>query len=110
MNTQHTPGPWKVCLGPDLDGNLAAQVSNGENFVASCGTEKSTMPGGFDRCKANAQLIASAPDLLALLRRVPGVGCEIDSAADGQACMRSEITIEWLRQARATLAAQGGDV
>ncbi len=63
--TKHTPGPWEVHIGPDLSGLESVQVGADGDFVCLCGTEKSTMPGGMDRIKANAALIASAPQLLA---------------------------------------------
>jgi hypothetical protein len=67
-----TARPWKVTSDLNLAGYMEVFVSDGENFVASCGNSKSSMPGGFARCEANAALIIQAvnsynPELTAAL-------------------------------------------
>ena len=59
MNTKHTPGPWKIGTPPP----------NGEQTV---GTDQGLMvavatTGAGVQTKANARLIAAAPDLLRFL-------------------------------------------
>jgi hypothetical protein len=48
MNTQHTPGPWRV--------SGKATINAGRSWIASVSTSNRD---------ANARLIAAAPDLLA---------------------------------------------
>jgi tetrahydromethanopterin S-methyltransferase subunit A len=56
-NTMHTPGPWKVVNGRTIRG--ADNTSVGICTLASHG------PPDPGQCRANAQLIASSPELLA---------------------------------------------
>ena len=62
--TQHTPGPWRVCNSRDIfpDDN----DREGRRYIAHIGPELDLhyCDLTFDECKANAQLIAAAPDLL----------------------------------------------
>ena len=59
QNTQHTPGPWHV------------GTRTGQRYVyGPLGEEvagPSTFTSGHEETRANARLIASAPDLLAAL-------------------------------------------
>lgn len=84
MKTEHTAGPWSVATDEDWDG---ATVYAGKSYpaharvVAVC--EGSDIPGQWGECrteeaKANARLIASAPDLMAALE-----GC---ITSEGAAC------------------------
>ena len=58
MNTQHTPGPWKVTglYVREQDGGLVASINDLWHDQKTPTAEKN----------ANARLIAAAPDLLAL--------------------------------------------
>ena len=58
MNTQHTPGPWNVTglYVRERDGGLVASINDLWHDQKTPKGEKN----------ANAQLIAAAPDLLAL--------------------------------------------
>jgi hypothetical protein len=58
-NTQHTPGPWKAEGWEDLVVNSA----DGCTMTLAAGGKGA----GLAELKANARLIASAPDLLAAL-------------------------------------------
>jgi hypothetical protein len=61
MNTQHTPGPWYTSPDAVPDWHVQVTVSSeatGERVATVFQTE------------ANAQLIAAAPDLLAICKRV----------------------------------------
>lgn len=62
--TTHTPGPWKYEAGfvliPDPKGEyVEAEID--EQLLAHGGAE-------LEECKANARLIAAAPELLAALQ------------------------------------------
>lgn len=76
---KHTPGPWEVlnqtevftALGADSGDGVKALTSDGW-MVADCGDSLTFSEAGFvelglDVRKANAKLIAAAPDLLEAL-------------------------------------------
>ena len=67
MKTQHTPGPWIVAedqVGDD-DGNVIADVTQFNQWNTTEGMVTEEMPW-----KANARLIAAAPDLLEMVNRL----------------------------------------
>ena len=98
--TQHTPGPWKVrewaeikpskkswglCIyndKPDLESRLIAHVKSDEVF--------------------NARLIASAPELLELVK------VAFDRFTDNDMMPPNHALAVWLEQARAALAKAEG--
>lgn len=53
---QHTPGPWTLVLGQR--GEAWVEAQQGDILVAEC----------MENAKANATLIAVAPELLAMLK------------------------------------------
>ncbi|XZE20878.1 hypothetical protein SH449x_000768 [Pirellulaceae bacterium SH449] len=57
----HTPGPWEV-VGSLRDGQCR-RIFAGDEYVAIVGGSDQTM----QMIKANAQLIASAPDMLEIV-------------------------------------------
>ena len=61
----HTPGPWTANTESD-HGDFIVWGPGDDEFVANVGTEPDAHPGivAFDVSKANARLIAAAPDLL----------------------------------------------
>lgn len=67
MSAQHTPGPWAV----DGEGAHVASVSRAWE-VSAPAVSRLVRPD-FDQCLADAHLIAAAPDLLALVRRLAEV-------------------------------------
>ncbi len=82
MNTTHTPGPWSV----SARGYEVCQADSKE-FVADCFGAYSQ--SALD--KANARLIATAPELLALARQYAsecgecaGAGITIDDKPCGE--------------------------
>lgn len=93
---KHTPGPWETyhecgdesVLGPD------------GFMVADCAIF-SLRPGAptVERCRANARLIAAAPDMLAALRAL--VPADFDQHPD-------DFTEEW-HAARAAIAKATGE-
>jgi len=62
-NTPHTPGPWEVAT---FDGpNEYASIESENESVRIC--DIPSWPCAVDEMRANAHLIASAPDLLSTL-------------------------------------------
>ena len=73
MTTKHTPGPWSV-----VEHDHAICVQTESPRQTKFGASRYAVVGGFDRsdpkqleeARANARLIAAAPDLLAALQDV----------------------------------------
>ncbi len=61
--TQHTPGPWEVAT--DGATVLAGQF---DEFVADCQSDGYNAESAYDQDRANARLIAAAPELLEACR------------------------------------------
>ena len=97
MNTQHTPGPWHVSNDMYGVGNLlvAGVTASNAEPIANCGIGKTG--------KANARLIAAAPDLLALLQRI----AEGDVMAGD--FNHAETVHEYQKLARAAIAKATGE-
>ena len=87
MQTKHTPGPW-----------VTSSLPNGTEWTVSA--DDGDMLADLTGCpneKANARLIAAAPDLLALV---------LDALDDPDVDILGS---EWVRDARAAIAkATGG--
>lgn len=70
MSAQHTPGPWHVVRYGDGDSLVICLDESGTQrvaFMAVPGAKSlSERRARWRQIKANAQLIAAAPDLLAL--------------------------------------------
>ena len=62
MDVKHTPGPWMKSTHGGIS-KYSIWSSSGQH-IADTNTTKSI---GFERCAANASLIAAAPDLLEAL-------------------------------------------
>lgn len=71
MTAQHTPGPWSLC-GPDTD------LVRDENYraVARASFRATPTANLIHETKANARLIAAAPDLLEALKWVVRISDE----------------------------------
>lgn len=82
-----TPGPWQISDAFD-DGN-GCVVENGTRMICECyeDGEPST-----DEDRANARLIAAAPDLLAALEKIAEV-CNGYGDEAGWACKHALIAI-----------------
>lgn len=81
MSTQHTPGPWKVndvFIENSPNRLVVSKAMWGGANIADCGLSTD------DEGRANARLIASAPDLLAACK-----------AADEYMTDRSETRCKW---------------
>ena len=66
MNTKHTPGPWKV--EQRFSGNRFIHSDNSQSPI--CRVAFVGMGIGVDESKANADLIAAAPELLEALENL----------------------------------------
>ena len=62
---KHTPGPWMKSTHGGIS-KYSIWSSNGQH-IADTNTTKSI---GFDKCAANASLIAAAPELLEALKEL----------------------------------------
>ena len=129
MTDKHTPGPWHVahngiCAGMDKDGN--------DIFLATIGVAPGTVgPHSIaknrDTAKANATLIAAAPDLLEALEAVtpkelsdgwwcPECRATIDCATNEEYCVECgeyladvQPSDEWHKKALAAIAKAKGE-
>jgi len=97
MSAAHTPGPWFVPLGTGNDGssNQTSVWALGGSVVISESPSRSLSLEGR---RANANLIAAAPNLLSLLQdAVDSFGPHLEGGDD-----------EWLTFARAAIAKATG--
>lgn len=96
MTTTHTPGPWEAA---DL------RVMWGSYFVADCNGKGDI--GRQDESRANARLIAAAPDLLAALQLIVN-GCTrvVDQDSCGQDMVK--VRAAAIEKGRAAIAKAGG--
>ena len=92
MTNKHTPGPWKIIGEDSLDGIPYIEISNSINpspeFRNICHVQPDITGDEFiitlsEQDHANAQLIASAPELLEALEMIQeelklNQGCMID--------------------------------
>lgn len=76
--TNHTPGPWRFHLGRGASPRIHIQTSGGYQIVST--TEVSRHAPEAIEQRANARLIAAAPDLLAALELA--LKCADDHGAD----------------------------
>lgn len=95
MSTTHTPGPWEIYRPDGRPRNLYGydiREAGSKLFVATAASSCSYR--AEPECKANADLIAAAPDLLAALERALGYladlnGCDwISGDGPGERDMR----------------------
>lgn len=88
---QHTPGPWKATA---LHGDSKRAVTNADNvLVADCYADTHEDLGLPVEYKANARLIAAAPDLL------DAVYALLDEHADCKGCHASELAFAAIAKA-----------
>ncbi len=102
ITAQHTPGPWFVSTATHLTlgAILAVSAKEGDGVDAVCIVD--LLPGD-EESKANAHLIAAAPDLLEALKLCEG---NISSLL---ASTHPRVYGEWLDFVRAAIAkAEGG--
>lgn len=78
----HTPGPWFHCHGPYADVRAGDDIWSGQKIANTMFAElKGNGPLARERyerrlaeCRANARLIAAAPDMLAALEYLVSLG------------------------------------
>lgn len=101
--TKHTPGPWVVHEGDEIDIRSANPADLAQAPIYYCIAENI---GGhvhgenfddYSEVEANARLIAAAPELLEALESFPGFLCGTES---GDA---------WIEQMRAAIAKARGE-
>lgn len=63
MSTQHTPGPWTTRETQEHWGRINVHIEGSDGFELACAYQRTT-----NENKANARLIAAAPELLAELK------------------------------------------
>lgn len=85
MNAKHTPAPWHVCTGNhETFGNVLNIAAQEGDVPAICVI--SNVEDATEEDRANARLIAAAPDLLealkAMLDAEPGYGWGGSSEAE----------------------------
>lgn len=98
MNTKHTPGPWSTQEGYDRESGLKlTRVLFGASIVAECYGINSA---------ANARLIASAPDLLAVLTEIVG---QQNPNRYGYDAAHKAMDDDWRTRARAAIAKATGE-
>lgn len=82
MTTNHTPGPWTQTIG--AWGNIGADNDsrgNGSVQVASISLPSENEPAWAAEGKANARLIAAAPDMLEALREMTDLAYKLAMAS-----------------------------
>ena len=94
IESRHTPGPWRVDLAAYYPGTtswLSIYCSSQSRPLAFVGGTPVT-----DECRANANLIAAAPDLLkALQELLEYPGGQYDTSGDYEAaCAAAEQAID----------------
>lgn len=68
MSTKHTPGPWQL-VGPDDFGDYIVNTDGDPTAIAAIVNGNWLAMGGLtEQHKANAALIAAAPELLEALK------------------------------------------
>jgi len=88
-HTQHTPGPWVVCIEDDSDAAVtifaASQLRDGR--IAADEWDDCIAIAGLNHneSEANAHLIAAAPAMLAALRAMVGVTINSGQVSDDMA-------------------------
>lgn len=98
----HTPGPWEVITGVKCVGEPEACVLTGRDAVAVYADDPST-------ARANARLIAAAPDAVELLRDLLNAHEGAVNVSDDPFPDDLDRSREWLERVHAVLAkAEGG--
>lgn len=69
MTVKHTPGPWWIESGPDIDLRNHVGISASRHGLLAQVVWKMQDDDRSPRCEATAHLIAAAPDLLEALEK-----------------------------------------
>jgi len=94
LRVSHTPGPW-MAVEPTAIDYRATQIQTDASLIAVCcgGGPKRAIPIPEER--ANARLIAAAPDLVEALRRVNHtltIHGKVDADTDLHAFLRAALS------------------
>lgn len=105
MSAKHTPGPWLSHNGDESIGNPYVYVSGGEVLAVTNWAYDET------ELRANARLIAAAPDLLAVTHALQALVDEWEEPGHDDDEPRDFIAIacEIGKQARAAIAKATGE-
>jgi hypothetical protein len=102
----YTPGPWKVKKSTGTWQGIFVEPEDGGYPVAACHHHPDVNGNALYDAEANARLIASAPDLRALLETVVN-GIEDEWTPWFREPLLQDYEREWLEQARAALEETG---
>ena len=69
MDAKHTPGPWVVGSDAGASGRMVGPMGE-EEVCTVFGAGESNDPETRPECLANARLIAAAPEMLTVLKRM----------------------------------------
>lgn len=108
MKTEHTPGPWKAEQANGCDETAMFVTGNGCTVAACYGDWHDQAPDSEQR--ANARLIAAAPELLEALKNTTAyLAVQLRNVEPGPATapVRMEMEAD-LRRARAAIAQAEG--
>jgi hypothetical protein len=106
----HTPGPWEIC-DPSEGREMAQSIPirhkwlGGQYTVCRVGNNYRSAPLNVDRQRtidADARLIADAPALLAMLRKITDEYASLMDSGDCGPCQAHEVAE--INEARALLA------
>lgn len=109
---KHTPGPWVVAVSDFLDQWVCIYAPSGDPdldykswegiaMAYGCGD---SLGKGLEKAKANATLIASAPDLLEALEGLVRVNEQHNAAIQSVTGRPAGWKDDYLNQARAAIA------
>ncbi|WP_113132733.1 hypothetical protein [Rhizobiales bacterium] len=111
--TKHTPGPWAFdddnAVMADVGAHICT-VSMADDFPCIDDDEGDSRTNVDIECKANARLIAAAPDLLEALVEILGPlnVCSDNQNVGDDVCLPVDMTMGELRKARAAIAKAEG--
>lgn len=88
MDVKYTPGPWMKSTHGGIS-KYSIWSSSGQH-IADTNTTKSI---GFERCAANASLIAAAPDLLEALQALMDDNSALDGMYWADCCDKARAAI-----------------
>ncbi len=108
MSAAHTPGPWSPYFNrSEVSGVHIVWSIDSAQRISICGSQSQEHLGSDaileDECRANARLIAAAPELLDALQSIADC-CDEEHAARDYASRQTEIR----GIARAAIAKAGG--
>ena len=105
----HTKGPW-MALPVNPKADYYWRVSDGEDFVCQIFSKH----GEFDNAKANARLIAAAPELLGALSQLlvaveyKGPASDFGRLGEENWCFDARVPVGFVDIARAAIAKATG--